>query len=94
MNNITDTQANGPTLNFNLAALSVTMAAYLATGAVTRDMLPLLPVVGLALLVPAVLGARAYPGLSQEGFRRVVLSLLSLSGLAMVGLSAPQLFSG
>ena len=31
--------------NFNLATLAATMAAYLATGAVTRPMWPLLPVV-------------------------------------------------
>ena len=36
--------------NFNLAALAVTMAGYVATGAVTRDMLPLLPIVAIALL--------------------------------------------
>ena len=77
--------------NFNLAALSFTMAVYFATGAITPDMIPLLPVVGVALLVPALLGAKAYVGLSQEAFRRVVLSLLSLSGLAMLIASVPNL---
>jgi len=77
--------------NFNLAALAVTMAAYVATGAVTREMVPLLPIVAVALLVPALLGARVYIGLSELTFRRVVLSLLSLSGLAMLAASIPKL---
>ena len=71
--------------NFNLAALSVTMAAYVATGAVTNDMLPIMPVVAIALLIPSLLGARIYIGLSERAFRHIVLSLLSLSGLAMLG---------
>jgi hypothetical protein len=76
--------------NFNLAALAVTMVGYVATGAVTRDMLPLLPVVAAALLLPSLLGARIYGGLSPIAFRRVVLSLLGLSGLAMLATSVPR----
>ena len=71
--------------NFNLATLSVTMAAYLATGVVTKDMLPMMPVVAVALLIPGLLGAKVYIGLSELAFRRIVLGLLSLSGLAMLG---------
>ena len=77
--------------NFNLAALAVTMAGYVATGAVTRDMLPLLPIVAIALLVPVLFGARVYVGLSETAFRRLVLSLLSLSGLAMLASAVPKL---
>ena len=77
--------------NFNLAALSVTMAGYLATGAVTRDMLPLFPIVAVALLVPVLFGAKVYVGLSELAFRRVVLSLLSLSGVAMLAAALPKL---
>ena len=67
------------------------MAGYVATGAVTRDMIPLLPAVAVALLVPTLLGAKVYVGLSEAAFRRVVLSLLSLSGLAMLAASIPKL---
>jgi uncharacterized membrane protein YfcA len=77
--------------NFNLAILALTMTGYVATGAVTRDMLPLLPVVAIALLIPALLGARVYVGLSEAAFRDLVLSLLSLSGLAMLAASVPKL---
>jgi uncharacterized protein len=70
--------------NFNLAALAVTMAAYVATGAVTRPMWPLLPVVAAAVLVPSLIGARLYHRLSEQTFRRVVLGLLTLSGAVML----------
>lgn len=83
-------QQRGVIQNFNLAALAVTMAGYVATGAVTRDMLPLLPAVAAALLLPALIGSRVYVGLSDAAFRRLVLSLLSLSGLAMVVSSLPR----
>jgi len=77
--------------NFNLAALSMTMAAYLATGVVTRDMVPLFALVAPALLIPSLLGARLYVGLSEAGFRRVVLALLTASGVMMVVSSLPSL---
>ena len=70
--------------NFNLAALAVTMAAYVATGAVTRPMWPLLPIVTAAVLVPSLIGARMYHRLSEQTFRRVVLGLLRLSGAVML----------
>ncbi|MEI7614561.1 MAG: sulfite exporter TauE/SafE family protein, partial [Betaproteobacteria bacterium] len=70
--------------NFNLSALAVTMGAYLYTGAVTREMLPMFAVVAPALLLPSLLGARIYTGLSDAAFRRIVLILLTCSGLAMV----------
>jgi uncharacterized membrane protein YfcA len=70
--------------NFNLAALAATMAAYVASGAVTRDMLPLMALVVPALIVPSLLGARVYVGLSEIAFRRVVLTLLTAAGVAMI----------
>jgi hypothetical protein len=70
--------------NFNLAALAATMAVYVASGAVTREMLPLFAVVVPALIVPSLLGARVYVGLSELAFRRVVLTLLSGAGVAMI----------
>ncbi len=70
--------------NFNLAALATTMAAYIATGAVTTQTLPLLAAVIPALILPSMLGARLYRGLSPLAFRRVVLALLSCAGAVMV----------
>jgi uncharacterized membrane protein YfcA len=70
--------------NFNLAALAATFAVYLASGAVTRDLLPRMAVVVPALLLPSLLGARIYVGLSELAFRRIVLTLLTAAGIAMI----------
>ena len=79
--------------NFNLAALSVTMAVYLARGLVTTAMLPLFAIVAPAMLVPTLLGARLYLGISETRFRQIVLSLLTLSGIALLSSSLPQLLA-
>lgn len=77
--------------NFNLAALSVTFATYLGSGMVTREMWPLFAVVIPAILIPSTLGTRVYVGLSEASFKRVVLSLLTVSGLVMIASSLPVL---
>ena len=76
--------------NFNLATLAITLAAYLATGVVTRPMWPMIAVVVPALMLPAMLGAKVYVGLSELAFRRIVLSLLTAAGLAMLVAALPQ----
>ena len=77
--------------NFNLAMLAVTMASYLATGLVTRRELPLMAIVALALIAPALLGMRVYVGISPARFRQVVLGLLTFSGIALLVNSLPRL---
>ena len=47
-------------------------------------MLPHLGIVAAALFVPSILGARIYQRLSEASFRRVVLILLTLSGLMLM----------
>ena len=76
---------------FNLTTLSATLLAYLGTGGVSREMWPMFAIVVPALLLPNVLGARIYIGLSDVAFRRIVLVLLTASGLAMVVAALPQL---
>jgi uncharacterized membrane protein YfcA len=79
--------------NFNLSMLLVTFCIYLATGIVTREVLPMFGVVAIAMLVPALLGARLYIGISEAAFRKIVLSLLTASGVALLASSLPQLLS-
>ena len=74
-------------------AVPKTMAAYVATGVVTAEMVPLLPVVAIALLFPARIGVRVYAKLSQEAFRKLVLSLLTVSGLVMLFAALPKLLT-
>lgn len=42
-------------------------------------------------LLPSLLGARLYRCLSETGFRRLVLSLLTVSGLTLLASAVPQL---
>jgi uncharacterized membrane protein YfcA len=79
--------------NFNLAMLTVTMITYIARGIVTRDMLPMFAVVAPAMLIPTLLGARLYIGMSEAAFRKTVLGLLTASGLAFLVSSVPQLIA-
>ena len=79
--------------NFNLAMLSVTMLSYLASGQVTAAMLPSLAVVAPALLLPAWLGTRLYLGISDLTFRRIVLGLLTASGVALLAAALPRLLA-
>ena len=77
--------------NFNLSMLLVTFASYLATGLVEPGMLPLLAIVPPAVLIPVLLGARLYAGISEAAFRKVVLGLLFASGIALLVSAAPEL---
>jgi uncharacterized membrane protein YfcA len=77
--------------NFNLAMLAVTFATYVATGIATREMLPLFAIVAPAMLVPSLLGARVYLGISDVTFRKVLLGLLTAAGVAMLASSLPVL---
>ncbi|GAA4354794.1 sulfite exporter TauE/SafE family protein [Variovorax defluvii] len=79
--------------NFNLSMLAVAFAVYLGTGLVELRMLPLLGIVALAVLVPVLLGARLYVGISEARFRQIVLGLLTLSGVALLSSSLPVLLS-
>ncbi len=77
--------------NFNLGMLSLTMLAYVATGLVTIRMLPMFAIIVPAMLIPTLLGAKLYIGISEATFRNVVLGLLTISGLAMLASSVPHL---
>ena len=70
--------------NFNLAALTTTMVALVLSGAVRPEMWPQFAIVAAALILPSMLGARVYVGLSPAAFRQLMLGLLSLSGVAMM----------
>jgi uncharacterized membrane protein YfcA len=77
--------------NFNLAALAVTMLGYTLSQGINSRLWPSMGLVVVALLLPSLIGTRVYARLSALAFRRVVLSLLSLSGLAMLATSVPRL---
>jgi uncharacterized membrane protein YfcA len=61
------------------------VVSYLATGLLTASMLPMLAIVLPSMLIPTFLGTRVYLGISEAAFRRVVLLLLTASGVALLG---------
>ena len=69
---------------FNLAMHTLTLASYATSGILTGETLRLVAVAAPAMLVPVLLGARLYSRLSGAGFRRLLLSLLLLSGLGLL----------
>jgi len=79
--------------NFSLAILAVSAAVYLGSGMLPVQSLSLLAVVLPAMLIPGLLGARIYVGVSEQSFRRIVLSLLILSGLVLFWTSVPTLIT-
>lgn len=79
--------------NFNLSVLAVAFAMHIGAGNVTREMLPLFALVAPAMLIPSLLGARLYIGISELAFRRLVLTLLTASGVALLASSLPGLLA-
>ena len=79
--------------NFNMAALAFTLIGYIWTGTITREMLPMFAVVLVAMAVPVILGARLYIGISEATFRKIVLTLLTASGVALLASGLPKLLS-
>ncbi|WP_341913310.1 sulfite exporter TauE/SafE family protein [Ferrovibrio terrae] len=77
--------------NFNLGMLGVTLATYIGTGVISVATLPMLAIVLPAMLIPTLLGARLYIGISEATFRRIVLGLLTVSGFAMLAAALPKL---
>jgi uncharacterized protein len=77
--------------NFNLAMLAVTFGTYLATGIVSASLTPMLVLVLPAMLLPSLLGARLYRRMGDNGFRQVVLTLLTTSGFALLAAGLPSL---
>ncbi len=70
--------------NFNLVILTVTMITYVGSGIVTRPMIPAFVIVALAMTIPTLMGARLYVGISEAVFRKIILSLLTASGVTLL----------
>ncbi|MBS0339708.1 MAG: sulfite exporter TauE/SafE family protein [Proteobacteria bacterium] len=77
--------------NFNLSMQIVAFTLHVAAGNVQWDMVPLLALVAVAVLVPVLLGGKLYMGISELAFRKIVLGLLTASGVALLAASSPVL---
>lgn len=76
---------------FNLVMQALAMCSYFASGLVTQQALNMFPVVIGAVLIPTLLGVRLYRRFSDQAFRRVVLALLTISGLILIVLATIKL---
>jgi len=70
--------------NYNVAMQAVAMGGYVVTGTIGRDALWLFAIVAPAMLLPTLVGARLYRRFSDAGFRRLILLLLTASGVVLV----------
>ncbi len=70
--------------NFNLIILATTMVIYIKDGIVNTSMIPLFAIVALSMAIPTLIGARLYIGISEVLFKKIVLILLSISGIAFL----------
>jgi uncharacterized membrane protein YfcA len=85
-----DTQ-RGVMQAFNISMHVATLTGYvLHGGIITGEALGLFAIIAPALAIPVVLGAMLFRRLNQQAFRRIVLVLLFLSGVALTasGISA------
>jgi uncharacterized protein len=77
--------------SFNLSMQVVILTVYLASGLVTMATLRMFAIIAPAMLVPSLLGTRAYARLSHAAFQQVLLMLLLLSGVGLLAASLPRL---
>lgn len=70
--------------SFNIAMHAATLTVYALSGRIIEDMAGGMAVVALTLIPFALLGIAVFRRLSTTGFRRLVLMLLCVSGLALV----------
>ena len=70
---------------------SLTLTIYFLSGTVPRRALPLFLVALPAMLVPSLVGYRLYHRFSEVTFRRVVLGLLTVSGVVLIVTSVARL---
>lgn len=74
----------GMLMAFNICMHVATMTVYVSTGTITREALIMFAWITPALIVPAIIGVQLFHRLDQRAFRRMILVLLTLSGIALV----------
>lgn len=76
---------------FNLCMQCLTTIAYASSGVVTHRLLLLLAVTVPTLLIASRIGNRLYYRISDRAFSRVILGLLSVSGIVLIVSSLARL---
>lgn len=76
---------------FFLVMHVLTLAVYTANGLITAEVIKMFAFLVPAMLIPAWHGARVYKRLNDDGFRRLILGFLLLSGIALLSSTVPTL---
>jgi uncharacterized protein len=76
---------------FNISMQFVTLAVYIVSGTIPHAAWPLFAVIVPAMLIPTIAGFRLYRHVSDLIFRRVVLGLLTVSGMILIATSLLKL---
>jgi uncharacterized membrane protein YfcA len=78
---------------FNICMHVATLTGYMIAGnRITGETLKMFAIITPALVIPVLLGALVFRRLDQKAFRRIVLGLLFLSGIALTSSSIGVLF--
>lgn len=70
--------------HFNFAVQVITFSTYLLQQTISTQHIPYMLVLLVSVSLPAFLGARFFYQISEQNFKRIVLSLLFFSGLTLV----------
>jgi uncharacterized membrane protein YfcA len=76
---------------FNLSMHAVTITGYGLSGLFTAERGKWLLVAIPAMLIPSLLGAKLYTKISDAAFRRLILVILAVTGVALLVSSVPKL---
>jgi uncharacterized membrane protein YfcA len=76
---------------FNITMHLVTITGYGISGLITADRAKWLLVAIPAMVIPSLLGAKLYTKISDVAFRRLILVILSATGIALLVSSVPKL---
>ncbi len=80
--------------SFNLVIQAATFAVYTASGLINGRSAWMLALVAPAMVIPSLLGTRLHQRVSEAAFRRAVLVLVGMSGLALIVVAARQMAQG
>ena len=70
--------------SFNFAVQIVTLIAYIVAGVINAELLRVFAIVGPVLVIPAFIGGKVYGHFSDVMFRRLVLGVLTVSGVVLI----------
>jgi len=79
--------------SFNLSMHVLTFAGYAASGTLTAETGAMFLVMVPAMIVPTLVGARLYAAIDDASFRKLVLVLLTISGLTLLSAAVPALLA-